>query len=183
MISPRNARSTPATVRSTAPPTAISTVAVPDRPAFPRPPAQNPALARRNRRPRQSETPAASRTAGCGAAHAVVRPCSSPPPAQSSRRQSPPSPLRSSGAVEACPSISPHDGNCAHQLANYLANQPPSLARMRKDHPITTSPCKRGVKLRLLGTRRKLQLHQQYDAILRVVDGTVCAQCRSEWRQ
>ena len=36
---------------------------------------------------------------------------------------------------------------------------------------------------RCIGTRRKLQLYQQYDAILRAVGGTVCAQCRLEWRQ
>ena len=79
-----------------------------------------------------------------------MRSCSSPPPVQSSPRQSRPSPPRSSATAEACPSVPPRDGNCAHQLANYLANQPPSLARVRKDHPIASSPCKRGVKLRLL---------------------------------
>jgi hypothetical protein len=33
-----------------------------------------------------------------------------------------------------------------------LANQPPSLTRVRKDHPIASSPRKRGIKLRLRNT-------------------------------
>ena len=48
---------------------------------------------------------------------------------------------------------------------------------------VTVSPVLVNWSSRCIGTRRKLQLHQQYDAILRAVGGTVCAQCRSEWRQ
>ena len=144
MISPRTARSTPGPARSTASPTAISIAAPPDATGPPRSPEQNPAPERRNRRPRQIKTLDAKRIAGCGAARGAVRSCSSPPPAQSSPRQSRFSPPRSSAAAAACPSVSPRDGNGAHQLANYLANQPPSLARVRKDHPIASSPYKRG---------------------------------------
>ena len=45
-------------------------------------------------------------------------------PAPGSPRRSPPSPHRSSGAVAASPSGLRRDGNCAHQLANYLAHEP-----------------------------------------------------------
>src|SRR2546423_1889130 len=51
---------------------------------------------------------------------------SSAPPEPGSPRQSPPSPHRSSVAAAAFPSEPPPDENCAHQLANYLAHDPPA---------------------------------------------------------
>jgi len=41
------------------------------------------------------------------------------------------------------------DGDCAHQLANYFANDPPRLPPTRQHQPVTAVPRKVGVKLRL----------------------------------
>jgi hypothetical protein len=86
-------------------------------------------LERRRRQPPPTETPAASHRADCDAAHSATRSRSSPPPAPDSPRQSPPSPPRSTAAVAVSRSKPPRDGNCAHQLENYLANQPPASIR------------------------------------------------------
>src|SRR4051794_20184153 len=88
-------------------------------------PVQNPDPERRYYRARRIAAPGATYKADCDVAHGAARPCSPPPPARSSPRQSPPSPPRSSAAVAALRSKPQPAGNCAHQLANYLANQPP----------------------------------------------------------
>jgi hypothetical protein len=104
-------------------------------------PASAAAAARNSRR---------SRRADCDAAHSAARSRSSPLPASGSPRQSPPSRSRSTGAVVAFRSAPPLDGNCAHQLANYLAHQPRCLARTRQHQPIT-------VPRRNVGVRRRLR--------------------------
>src|SRR3954470_23302122 len=57
-------------------------------------------------------------------------------------------------AAAALPSEPPSVGNCAHQLANYLANRPPCVACKRQDHPFALSPCKTGTALRLPSSAR-----------------------------
>src|SRR3954451_13284460 len=77
-----------------------------------------------------------------------MRPCSLPPPAPNSPRQSPLSPPRSCVAAAALPSEPQPAGNCAPQLASYLANQPPCLDCTRQDHPFPLSPRKTRTALR-----------------------------------
>ena len=43
----------------------------------------------------------------------------------------------------------PRDGNCADQLANYLAHDPPALVKLRQDQPIPVVPRKLRIRLRL----------------------------------
>jgi hypothetical protein len=78
---------------------------------------------------RPIRTPGASRRVGCDAARSATRSRSPAHWAPGSPRQSLPSPPRSNGAVAVSPSGLPHDGNCAHQFANYLAHHP--LASIR----------------------------------------------------
>ena len=113
------------------------------------PPAQNPAGVCQNWPPQPIAADAAMRKAGCDVARDAARSCSPPPAAQNFPRQSLPSPPRSSVAAAALPSEPQRAENCAHQLANYLANQPPCLAWTRQDHPFTLSPRKTGTALRL----------------------------------
>src|SRR3954466_5321523 len=57
-------------------------------------------------------------------------------PAPGSQRRSPPSPHLSSVAGAVSQSGLPRDGNCAHQLANYLAHDPPaSINKAGSPHP------------------------------------------------
>ena len=56
----------------------------------------------------------------------------------------------SSAAVAATRSEPPHGGNCAHQLANYLAHQPHCLVLIRQHQPITLAQHNVGVRPRLL---------------------------------
>jgi hypothetical protein len=79
--------------------------------------------------PSPTETPAASHRADCDAARSARRSCSSPLPAPGLPRQSLPSPPCSTAAVAVSQSKPPRDGNCAPQLANYLANEPPASIR------------------------------------------------------
>src|SRR5215472_14481476 len=80
----------------------------------------------RCRQPRLTETDAATHRAGCDEGRGATRSHSSSPPAPGSRRQSPPSAGCSSVVAAAFPSEPPPDENCAHQLANYLAHDPPA---------------------------------------------------------
>ena len=52
-----------------------------------------------------------------------------------SPRQSRPSPPRSNVAVAVSQSALPRDGNCAHQLANYLAHHPPTSIKQGRITP------------------------------------------------
>lgn len=79
----------------------------------------------------------ATRRAGCDEARSAARSRSSSPPVPDSPRQSPPSPHHSSGAVAAFRSEPPPDENCGHQLANYLAHDPPASIEPGR---ITPSP-------------------------------------------
>src|SRR5215831_512042 len=94
----------------------------------------------RCRQPRLTETDAATHRAGCDEARGATRSHSSSPPVPGSRRQSPPSADCSSAVAAAFPSEPPPDENCAHQLANYLAHDPPcSINRCSRMTPSPSS--------------------------------------------
>src|SRR6516164_2460201 len=67
-------------------------------------------------------------------------------------------PHRSSVGGAVFLSTLPRDGNCVHQLANYLAHDPPASVKPRQDQPIPVVRRKLGIRLRLpclyLGTSR-----------------------------
>ena len=133
-----------------------------NRRGFPPPPKQNRMPVCLARRPRPIETPAASRRVDCDAACCATPSRLSSPPVPGSPRQSPPSPHRSSAAAVASRSEPPPGGNCAHQLANYLAHDPPALvnegsftpspsAAGAGQAPLTLHPSARTKQIELIG--------------------------------
>jgi hypothetical protein len=149
----RNTGSSPGPTRTIGPPISISIVAALEVTQFSATIGTNRTQERPRLPPQPPAIPGASHKADCGAARSTVQSRSSPPPAPGSRRQSPPSPPCSSAAGAASCLEPQHDGNCAHQLANYLAHQPRSLAQMKQHQPIAVTRRNVGVNLRLLSMR------------------------------